>query len=97
MSNLEEHDAEQAEITAICASGECDHPECQEEGNHVSAVILPRVTALLDSMADDTGADTPDAKLRDMLGDLRHYADKHGLDFAVEDASAHDVYLEELS
>lgn len=29
MSNLEEHDAEQAEITAMCESGECDHPECQ--------------------------------------------------------------------
>lgn len=31
MSSLEEHDAEQAEITAMCEAGECDHPECHEQ------------------------------------------------------------------
>lgn len=31
MSSLEEHDAEQAEITAMCEAGTCDHPECHEE------------------------------------------------------------------
>ena len=30
MSNLEEHEAEQARITAECEAGECDHPECHE-------------------------------------------------------------------
>lgn len=30
MSNLAEHDAEQAAITAMCEAGECDHPECQK-------------------------------------------------------------------
>lgn len=30
MSTLEEHDAEQAMITAACEAGECDHPECHE-------------------------------------------------------------------
>lgn len=29
MSNLEEHDVEQAAITALCEAGECDHPECK--------------------------------------------------------------------
>lgn len=28
MSNLEDHEAEQAEITAACEAGECDHEEC---------------------------------------------------------------------
>lgn len=31
MSNLREHEAEQARITAACEAGECDHPECHEE------------------------------------------------------------------
>ena len=31
MSTLEEHEAEQAEITAACAAGTCDHPECHDE------------------------------------------------------------------
>ena len=30
MSNLEEHEAEQAEITAQCETGACDHPECRK-------------------------------------------------------------------
>lgn len=30
MSTLEEHDAEQAMITAMCEAGTCDHPECHE-------------------------------------------------------------------
>lgn len=29
MSSLEEHDAEQAAITALCDSGQCDHPDCK--------------------------------------------------------------------
>lgn len=31
MSNFKEHEAEQAAITALCESGECDHPECNRE------------------------------------------------------------------
>lgn len=31
MSNLEEHLQEQAEITAACEAGTCDHPECEQE------------------------------------------------------------------
>jgi len=31
MSNLEEHEAEQAAITGACEAGECDHPDCREE------------------------------------------------------------------
>ncbi|WP_306150719.1 hypothetical protein [Roseovarius sp. MMSF_3281] len=31
MSTLEEHDAEQAEITAMCEAGTCDHPECHDD------------------------------------------------------------------
>lgn len=31
MSSFEEHEAEQARITAECEAGECDHPECHED------------------------------------------------------------------
>lgn len=31
MANLEEHCADQAEITALCEAGACDHPECQSD------------------------------------------------------------------
>ena len=31
MSSLAVHEAEQAAITALCESGDCDHHECQEE------------------------------------------------------------------
>lgn len=42
MSSLEEHDAEQTEITAMCEAGECDHPECQKEDFEVLiAVTVP--------------------------------------------------------
>ena len=30
MSNLEDHNAEQAAITAACEAGTCDHPECHK-------------------------------------------------------------------
>ena len=34
--------------------------------------------------------------LRDLLADLRHYCDKHELDFAFHDRVAYRNYLEEL-
>lgn len=36
MSSLEEHDAEQAAITALCEAGLCDHPECHEDDEAVA-------------------------------------------------------------
>lgn len=31
MSNLAEHEAEQAAITYLCETGQCDHPECHDK------------------------------------------------------------------
>lgn len=61
----------------------------------VATRCAERMEGLLAQLGADTGADTPDALLRDALGDLRHFADRHGLDFAHEDRAAHEVYLEE--
>lgn len=35
-------------------------------------------------------------ELRDLLTDLRHYCDTHGIDFSKEDRIAHDNYLSEI-
>ena len=59
-------------------------------------LIQSRIIGAVDAYGHETEAETPDAKLRDMLGDLRHYADAYGLDFGKEDRAAHQVYLEEL-
>ncbi|MDX5412826.1 MAG: hypothetical protein LPK02_07240 [Rhodobacterales bacterium] len=34
MSNLKEHESEQARITAECEAGECDHPSCKVLHDH---------------------------------------------------------------
>jgi hypothetical protein len=44
MSNLEEHEAEQAEITAACEAGECDHPECQPQDEPATGMRCPDCT-----------------------------------------------------
>ena len=38
----------------------------------------------------------PHKALREILANLRHYADTHGLDYARCDAEAYEIYLGEL-
>lgn len=64
--------------------------------NNIIEIIQDRITAAAYAYAMETGADTYDGMLRDLLGDLRHFADAHDLDFAHEDKAAHEVYTEEL-
>ena len=40
--------------------------------------------------------DGPDALVRDLLADLRHYCDAHNIDFADEDRVGYHNYIEEL-
>jgi hypothetical protein len=48
MSNLEDHDAEQAEITAACEAGTCDHPECKPSTWHQKVKDLAIKTIIKD-------------------------------------------------
>lgn len=104
MSNLEEHEAEQAEITALCEAGECDHPECHaapldwrkpvtidDSDNSTRAL---RALQTIYPAYDDDGAETA---VRDVLADLRHLCDLMGWSFAELSGQAHTVYLRELS
>lgn len=44
MSTLEEHEAEQAEITAACEAGTCDHANCREDWVRENATgIVPTI------------------------------------------------------
>jgi hypothetical protein len=57
MSNLEEHEREQARITAECMAGTCDHPECHEDEDadqpplmkEVMEAISPSVLGCIDT------------------------------------------------
>lgn len=66
-----------------------------DQGQALAEACVERMARLLADMAEETGADDPASMLRDALGDLRHYADAYGLDFAKEDGAAYEVYLEE--
>jgi hypothetical protein len=44
----------------------------------------------------DETKDNPQAQLRDVLTDIRHYADVHGLDFHQALDGSYQVYLEEI-
>jgi hypothetical protein len=51
-------------------------------------------TALTDYLADDGD---PRISVRDLLADLRHYCDAHGINFGEEDRMAHYNYLAEIN
>lgn len=82
MSNLEDHEAEQSEITAMCEAGICDHPECQPQdepatsmrcpacGNTTSFIIMTQRWAMHTENGDDP--DHPD--LPDHDSDWDEYA-----------------------
>lgn len=57
MSNLETHEAEQAEIIAKCEAGECHHPKCHQgcrgAGHHDDLVAA--LSGLLDQIEQLVG------------------------------------------
>lgn len=107
MSNLAEHEAEQAAITALCEAGECDHPECASESWHElateifdgavrrdeSAERAARVLLAIYPSYDDF---TLEAAVQDVLTDLRDLCDLLGWNFARLNRDAHATYLREL-
>lgn len=107
MSNLEEHEAEQAAITAACEAGKCDHAECQPPRWDVAAREVFD-GAIRNDMNDERAArvvlacypsyddDTLETMVCDLLGDLRHLCDLMGWDFAALDKGSHLTYSREL-
>ena len=106
MSNLATHEAEQAEITASCEAGTCDHPYCGMSSTEAAQSIV------------DTTADEPDdnrrraarallcylpsydegpkSSLTDFMTDLLHLCDLAGWDFAETVKDARRNYQSEI-
>ena len=63
---------------------------------HHNGVRASAAGFALKSHAWAKGDGTEDASLIDLLTDLRHYCDAHGLGFADADRLAHQHYLAEL-
>lgn len=106
MSNLAEHEAEQAAITALCESGQCDHPECRQSWHKAATDVFDgaiqrdenderaaRVLLAIYPAYDDDNLETA---IRDVLGDLRHLCDLMDWDFSEIDHDARETYLREL-
>ncbi|WP_164885777.1 hypothetical protein [Paenirhodobacter populi] len=112
MSNLQEHEAEQAAITAICESEACDHPDCRKSGlgwhDACEAVMWRgrrhptsddnnrRAAHALQTYYPDYDNDTALLGLIDFLSDVRHLCDLMDWNFAEIDGKAHGVYQDEL-
>ncbi len=110
MSSLEEHEAEQAEITARCEAGECDHPDCwanidplkaaQERSNSSDAdAPIHRALIAYCAIRNAYGAETSmelGESVAQMLCDLRHLTDLTGSFFAMEDRTGHLFYRSDV-
>lgn len=107
MSNAEDHDAEQAAITAACVAGTCDHQECNPTPCEVALTIMAdtsentddnrrRAARILLAIAPAYDDDTTDQGLKDALADLLHLCDLMGLDFSDLEADARGNYLREV-
>lgn len=48
------------------------------------------------SLYVDAGVSDEEGAVRDLLADLRHYCDAHGISFGNEDRCAYRNYVEEL-
>lgn len=107
MSNLAEHDAEQAAITAMCEAGQCDHPECHRLSWHEAATNLfdgaiqndrndERAARVLLCIYPGYDDDNLETAMRDVLADLRHLCDLMGWDFSEMDSDARRTYLGDL-
>lgn len=65
------------------------HPE-----NRMRAERILCAATAVEAYADSREA--PDEMASDLLADLRHFCDLHGLDFAAVDERGRAAYLEEL-
>lgn len=102
MSNLQDHLAEQAAITALCEAGECNHPECRKTEWHTPMEIdgtdnSTRAARVLQAIYPAYDDDTAETAVRDVLTDLRHLCDLMGWSFATLDQEAHRGYRIELA
>ena len=106
MSNAEDHDAEQAAITAACVAGTCDHPECNPTPCEVAQDIIDAPTDHDDNRRRAARAilcylpayeDEPSASLSDFLCDAMHLCDLAGWDFEQLTQVAHRNYRREVT
>lgn len=86
MSTLETHEAEQAEITARCEAGTCEHPHCHIlPQNHVraerAAEALRKWCCVAGESDGASNIASPET-FADLLTDLMHFANREGVDFA---------------
>ncbi len=74
--------------------GDCDI-EAEELGGNADddLTTISRVTKIEELI--EAGDYEEEPAVRDMLTDLRHYCDAHGIDFAKEDKHAFEHYREE--
>lgn len=103
MSNLHDHEAEQAQNTAACEAGVCDHPSCGMDVGDIAQQIMDEVhsddnnrraaRALLCYLP--TYEEDPKTSLSDFLTDLLHLCDLAGWDFARIERDARSNYMQE--
>lgn len=77
---------------AASCSVNADRRENIMNANAERAAKADRVVANYSDDTDDLGE-----ALSDLLGDLRHFADAHGIDFAERDREGYRGYLLELA
>lgn len=104
MSNLETHEAEQAEITAACEAGECGHPYCGMGAAEIAQHFIDESGALDNNRQraahafltyTTTYKDAPESALSDLMADLMHLCDLAGWNFAgIERAARKNYQLE---
>ena len=97
MSNLATHEAEQAAITALCATGACGHFRCNESPTERAQEVMDetatlgaeegdypnrrRAARILLAIAPEYDDDTTQQGIQDAMSDLFHLCDLAGWDF----------------
>ncbi len=106
MDAAEIHEAEQAEITAACEAGTCDHPCCGMDAAEIAQHFAEGGGALDDNRQRAARAylafapaygDTPKDALSDLLADTLHLCDLAGWDFAEIEKAARRKYQVEVA
>lgn len=100
MSTLEDHDAEQAAITALCEAGQCDHPECQSETDDYENECVTRSAPrwawdmIDETLSLDANSGAFSSELRAQIENAQnamHLACETGADHVTEEmAEAHE-------
>lgn len=106
MSTLEEHEAEQAEITEACTNGTCEHTFCGMTATEAAQDIMD---ATEDEPDDNrrraaralrcylpSYEEGPKQSLTDFVTDLLHLCDLAGWDFAEIEQDARRNYRSEI-